>query len=211
MVVRHCTSATSAGRPCKAAPMRNGNLCYLHEPAKADEAAEARRLGGLRRRREKTITDIYDLEGLDTITGILRVLEIVVTDALHLENSVPRDRTLISAATAAAKLIEPGEREGMFRSLRLAVGYKPRKDQDVPGVVDAPDPGESSVMSRDAAGGRLVKFGDSLLPEAVVEARLREAARAIAEEKSATGPPKPATPPTTGSKKRRRRPPPSGG
>jgi hypothetical protein len=211
MVVRHCSFTMPDGQLCKAAPLVKGNFCYLHEPAKATEAAESRRLGGLRRRREKTITQIYDLEGLDTISGILRVLEIAVTDALHLENSVPRDRALISAAMAAAKLIRRGEDEGTLRSLGLGVGYKQRRDHEVRGFEDDPDSGEPSAMGRGAPGGRLVKLGDSLLPEAVVLPALREAALAMAARRSATGPTKPATPASTGSKTRRRRPPPSGG
>ena len=49
--------------------------------------AEAGRLGGLRRRREKTVTAAYDLEGLATLDQIRRLLEIAVMDTLGLENS----------------------------------------------------------------------------------------------------------------------------
>jgi hypothetical protein len=64
MVVRICSFTMPDGQPCKAAPLVNGNFCYLHDPTKADEAAEARRIGGVRRRHEKTITEIYALERL---------------------------------------------------------------------------------------------------------------------------------------------------
>jgi hypothetical protein len=142
MVVRHCTATTSDGRPCQAAPLVDGTFCYLHDPAKASEAAEARRLGGLRRRREKTITTVYALEGLDTVAGIRRVLEIAVADAMGLENSVGRARVLISAATAAAKLVDPGEQEALLTSLGFAVGAKRGGHHDTSGFEDDDDLGE---------------------------------------------------------------------
>ena len=142
MVGRHCTATMPGGRSCEAAPLVDGKFCYLHDPAKATEAAEARRLGGLRRRREKTITVAYDLQGLDTFAGIRRVLDIAVTDALGLENSIGRARVLISAAMAAAKLVEPGEHEAMLTSLGLAVGAKRGNAHDTSGFDDDPDFGE---------------------------------------------------------------------
>jgi hypothetical protein len=78
------------------------------------------------------------------------VLEIAVTDALRLENSVPRDRALISAAMAAAKLIQPGEREVLLSSLGQTVGYKRREDDDVCGFEDDPGSGEHPATSRGA-------------------------------------------------------------
>jgi hypothetical protein len=65
----------------------------------------------VRRRREKTITSVYELEGLGSVDGIRRVLDIAVADALALENSIARSRVLISAAIAAVKLLEVAENE----------------------------------------------------------------------------------------------------
>jgi hypothetical protein len=86
--------------------MRDEPYCFWHSPEHATEATEARRLGGLRRRREKTVGAVYDLEGLGSVNGIRRVLDIVVADALGLENSVARSRLLIMAAVAATRLLE---------------------------------------------------------------------------------------------------------
>jgi hypothetical protein len=211
MVVRHCSFTMPDGQLCRAAPLVKGNFCYLHEPAKATEAAESRRLGGLRRRRENTIAQIYDLEGLDTVAGILRLLDIAATDTLNQESSTARSSVLVRIAMAAAKLLTPGEYEASLRSLGLGVGYKHRRDHEVRGFEDDPDSGEPSAMGRGAPEGRLVKVGDSFLPEAVVRSALREMALAMAAGGSATGLTKPAPPASTGSKMRRRRPPPSGG
>jgi hypothetical protein len=93
--------------------MRDADRCFWHNPATADELAEAQRLGGLRRKRERTLSAAYDLAGLDDIGAVRRVLEIAVLDTLGLDNSVARSRVLVGAAAAAAKLIE-AEREASF-------------------------------------------------------------------------------------------------
>ncbi|HEY1167535.1 MAG TPA: hypothetical protein VGE81_00940 [Candidatus Limnocylindrales bacterium] len=139
---RRCTFTMSDGHLCRAAPLVGGTFCRFHEPAKAHEVAERRRLGGLHRRREKAITEIYSLEGLDTVAGIRRLLDIAVTDALGLENSIARERILISVAAAAAKLIEPGKDEALTNSFGPAVGTKRRNGHDPSGFEDDPDPGE---------------------------------------------------------------------
>ncbi len=103
-------------------PLLLDRFCLWHSPEREDEAADARRLGGLRRRREKAVSGAYDVAGLDSIQSIRRILEIATIDTLGLENSVVRSRTLISAAVAAAKLLETGELEARLAVLELALG-----------------------------------------------------------------------------------------
>jgi hypothetical protein len=76
--------------------MRGEELCFWHDPDHADEAEQARRLGGQRRRREKITEGAYDLEGLDTVAGIRRLLHLTILDTLGLENSVSRSRALFA-------------------------------------------------------------------------------------------------------------------
>ncbi len=122
MVGRTCAFELADGRHCRATPLRDGPACFWHAPEKEEEAAEARRLGGLRRRREKTVAGAYAFAGLGTIESIRRILEIATIDALGLENSIVRARVLISAALAAAKLLETGELEDRLATLEAAVG-----------------------------------------------------------------------------------------
>jgi hypothetical protein len=89
--------------------MLDSPFCFWHSPDHAEEAAQARRLGGQRRRRESTLAGAYDVEGLGTVVEIRRIVEIATFDALGLDNSVQRGRLLIAAALAAAKLLEVGE------------------------------------------------------------------------------------------------------
>ena len=95
MVNRGCTFEMPDGLICRAPAMRGQSHCYWHDPSRLEEAAEARRLGGLRRRKEGTIAVAYDLPGLDTVAGIRRLLDIVVTDGVGLDNGIPRLRVLI--------------------------------------------------------------------------------------------------------------------
>jgi hypothetical protein len=106
VTARTCSATKKDGEPCGAPPLQDDKFCFLHSPKTAKEAAEARRQGGLRRRREKVVSTVYDFEGLATIEGMRRVLEIVVTDALAQDNSHGRGRVLIAAVGTAAKLLE---------------------------------------------------------------------------------------------------------
>jgi len=121
VVRRRCAFAMPGGRDCGAPPGRDSIFCFWHDPDKADEVAEAQRLGGVRRRRERTIAAAYDFTGLGSIDAIRRILEVATTDALSLENSIARVRALISAALAAAKLLETGELEARLAVLELAL------------------------------------------------------------------------------------------
>jgi hypothetical protein len=121
VIRRRCAYAKSDGEPCAMAPLRERPYCFSHDPERAAEAAEARRLGGLRRRKEGTIAVAYDLPGLDSVAGIRRLLDIVVTGGVGLDNGIPRLRVLISTAVAAANLLKVGEFEERLVALEAAV------------------------------------------------------------------------------------------
>ena len=122
MVVKtaSCRFQKSNGEPCRATPMRGEMYCFWHHPDHTKEAGEARRLGGLRRRKEKITQGAYDFEGLRSVNQIRRLLEIAAMDALALENSIARSRTLAYLAQVAAKLLEVGEIE---ERLNVLEGY----------------------------------------------------------------------------------------
>src|SRR5664280_249620 len=130
LIRRRCTYAKADGQPCLMAPLRDRPYCFSHDPERAEEAAEARRLGGLRRRKESTIAVAYDLPGLDTVAGIRRLLDIVVTDGVGLENGIARLRVLISTASAATNLLKVGEFEERLTALEAAVGNSAAQSGD---------------------------------------------------------------------------------
>jgi hypothetical protein len=102
--------------------MLEEEYCFWHHPDYAEEAEQARRLGGQRRRREKITEGAYELDGLDSIPALRRVLEVAVIDALGLENSVARSRVLISAVQVGARLVEVGEMEERMAAVEAALG-----------------------------------------------------------------------------------------
>jgi len=132
-MVRHrgCQFVMPDGRRCRAPALRGEGFCLFHSPAHEEEAAEARRLGGLRRRKEKTVAGAYEFEGLRTVTDIQRLLEIATLDTLALENSVARSRTLAYLSQTALRCLEVGELEERLALLEVAV-----RSRDLPPVCD---------------------------------------------------------------------------
>ena len=65
---------------------------------------------------------------MDSVEGIRRLLEIVSTDGLGMENGVPRLRALISTAVAATNLLKVGEFEERLAALEAAVGQRPSSE-----------------------------------------------------------------------------------
>src|SRR5688572_28082750 len=108
---RVCISIKEGGERCRQAPLLGGEYCFWHDPDNTEEAKEARRLGGLRRRREKTVSAAYDFQGLASVQEIRRLIEVAAMDVLGLENSIARSRTLAYLASVAAMLLEKGEME----------------------------------------------------------------------------------------------------
>src|SRR6266568_1747517 len=105
LISRRCVYAKADGQPCRMAPLHDRPYCFSHDPERAEEAAEARRIGGLRRKKEGTIAVAYDLPGLDTVVGIRRLLEIVVTDGIGLENGVARRLDRVEAGLSPTELV----------------------------------------------------------------------------------------------------------
>ena len=98
--------------------------CFWHSPEYAEDVAEARRLGGLRRRREVTVSGAYEVNGLETVGDLRRLLVIASLDTLGLENSIARARTLGYLVGVAGKLLETGELEERLAALEAAHGQK---------------------------------------------------------------------------------------
>ena len=106
---RRCRARNARGEPCGSPPLKDAEYCLMHSPDHREMAAEARRLGGLRRRREVAVSGAYDLNGLGTVEDVRRLVEIAVFDTLELENSNQRSRTLGSLAQVAIRLLEVGD------------------------------------------------------------------------------------------------------
>lgn len=140
---RGCTHLMSDGRPCGATRRRAVALCWVHDANSAEEAAEARRLGGLRRRREQTLAVTYDLTGVSTPDELTRIVEIATLDTLAERSSLARARTLLAAARTGLHVRAETVTEARLRSLEADQAQK-RAAQPTDGLVaDAERLGES--------------------------------------------------------------------
>ena len=119
---RTCAGRTSDKQQCRQAPLLDSEYCFWHDPDRAEEAAEARRLGGTRRRREGVVGGAYGYEGLKGTADLRRLYDIAAFDALGLENSIARVRALVALVTVGAKLLETGDFEGRLEALESAIG-----------------------------------------------------------------------------------------
>ena len=99
----------------------------MHSPEHADEVAQARRLGGIRRRREVAVAGAYDIDSLRTTDDVLRVLEVAVLDTLAQENSTARSRTLGYLMWITLKAYEAGEIEERLASLEAVMLPRQRR------------------------------------------------------------------------------------
>jgi hypothetical protein len=126
---RSCTFVMPDGQLCRAGPQRERPFCFAHDPERATEAAEARRMGGLRRRKEGTIAVAFDLPGLDSVAGIRRLLDVVVTDSVGMENGIARLRVILATASAATALLKVGELEDRLAVLESALKQRSPTDE----------------------------------------------------------------------------------
>jgi hypothetical protein len=121
VVRRFCQARRADGQSCRAAPLVDRDFCAVHDPANAEAMGEARRLGGLRRKREVTLAGAYDFEGLTSVPQLRRLLEVAAFDLLSMDNSIPRARVIVAVVLAGAKLLEVGELEERIAALEAAV------------------------------------------------------------------------------------------
>ena len=121
-MIRRCIASNERGEPCRQPPLLAGEHCFWHDPEHQQEAAEARRLGGMRRRREGTIVGAFEVGELDSVDDLRRLLQIAVVDTLGLENSIARSRTLAYLAQVGAVLLEKGDMEQRLASLEGSIG-----------------------------------------------------------------------------------------
>ncbi len=119
--VASCEAILAGGGRCHATPMRGVAYCFFHNPGTTEEAAEARRLGGVRRRREGTLAGVYDLDSVCTLIGLRRILEVAAYEALALDGSVAKVRALTTIVQVGARLLETSDLEVRLAALEAAI------------------------------------------------------------------------------------------
>ncbi len=120
-MTRICAFRFPNGEPCHSPPLHDGDYCLMHSPEHAKEVQDARRIGGLHRKREATLSAAFDFQGLETVEGIRRLLQIAATDALAMESSPSRSRQLVYIALAALRVLEVRDFEQRILGLERSV------------------------------------------------------------------------------------------
>jgi len=131
---RGCTAVREDGSPCGATRRRDVPFCFWHDPASTPEAAEARRVGGLQRRRESAVAIAYDVSGVATLEELARILGIAILEILALPNSIARSRTLIDIVRVGLKVREAGQLEARVVALEAALTGRSPAQQPLGGA-----------------------------------------------------------------------------
>jgi hypothetical protein len=121
---RLCAGRGPTGEPCQSPPLRDGQYCFMHSPEHAQEAQEARKLSHIRHKREATLSGAYDLDSVNSMEGLRRIVEIIIMDTLTMDNTISRNRALAYYIMVALKIKEVGDHETRIASLEQAVHGK---------------------------------------------------------------------------------------
>ena len=124
VILRQCAFVLGSGETCRMHPLQNSEFCWAHSPDRKKDVQETRRLGGLQRKRESTISGAYQFESLNSVEGIRRIVLIAVLDALSMDNSMSRARTLAYLAQVALRMLEVGEIEERVAALEELANVK---------------------------------------------------------------------------------------
>jgi hypothetical protein len=106
----------------------------MHDPANTEAVTEARRLGGMRRKREIAVRGAYDVEQVNSVEGAQRMIEIALLDLLSLDPSLARCRGLLYGAMIVFKGLEVAD-----FAQRLAALEAAKHQHDERSVFDPPD------------------------------------------------------------------------
>ena len=114
--MRACRGTTKDHRSCPNAAGDSG-YCFTHDPARSRERADARARGG-RRRHVGHVADAATLPGqVRSVRDVLAVLDYALEETVGLENSVQRNRALVTLSGAYLDAIKVGELEQRVEAL----------------------------------------------------------------------------------------------
>jgi len=122
-----CEALTRSGAPCKNPTGDGARYCWYHDPTLAAARADARSRGG-KARHGRAITsppgESSPVE-LNTPADVLRIVALAINDALAMERSLSRSRTLGSLALVALKCFETTELSERIAALeQRMIGYQ---------------------------------------------------------------------------------------
>jgi hypothetical protein len=96
-------------------------------------------MGGLHRRKKRTVATIYGFGGLRSIEDHQALLETITIETMALENSLARNSAVTRMIATGAKLIELGDLESRIAAIEATLGPKRRSDDDAAFPGDGPE------------------------------------------------------------------------
>jgi alkanesulfonate monooxygenase SsuD/methylene tetrahydromethanopterin reductase-like flavin-dependent oxidoreductase (luciferase family) len=98
MTPTKCQATNQDGTPCGAYPIADSQYCFHHDPDRAAERRQSRRKGGYARHGRKIPAPGASAAAqpivLETMADVADLLQATINDALQLENSIRRARTV---------------------------------------------------------------------------------------------------------------------
>jgi hypothetical protein len=119
---KKCKATTKNGQPCAAWALAGSDFCFWHDPAHVKERAAARAKGG-RARHGRQIGEVGNAAPVEihTMADVVALLQNTINDALSLENSLQRARTIGSLASVIIKALEYATLEERVEALEQAL------------------------------------------------------------------------------------------
>lgn len=128
MTKRICKAKLKSGKPCPNAASET-NYCFVHDPGRGKERAEARKRGGERRR----VPHVADSSAVKTpirdVPGVMQLLDVAAIDTLAQENSAQRTKALVAVTLAYFRGLEVGEIEQRLEAIEQALKLGGAKDE----------------------------------------------------------------------------------
>jgi len=119
---KRCKEKNKRGEPCGTFVLTGSDYCFHHDPAMAKERAAARAKGG-RARHGRRIGRTGKLATVEIreMADVVTLLETTINDALSLENSLQRARTIATLANVVIKALEFATLAERVEALELAL------------------------------------------------------------------------------------------
>lgn len=111
-----CIARTKDGRPCQMAPLEAGAYCFVHAPERIDEAAEARRKGGVNRNKPAPCEPV----DLATPEARRRAIEQTIDRVRRGEEPLNTGRFVVWAISLAQTVIDQEELAARLEALEDA-------------------------------------------------------------------------------------------
>src|SRR5262245_2276183 len=123
MSKQRCKGKNSHGKPCGAFAGASG-YCFMHDAAKGQERALARRSGGLSTKKLHNGNASRLPSEIRTMEGVFAVLDYALQESIVLDNSIQRGRLLVSIAHGYIEALKVGELEKRLEALEIALKLK---------------------------------------------------------------------------------------